>query len=276
MNETQIESFDDQSWKTLVKEFKERIKADNIELGINSVYLSDPEICCKPKYLLLGMEPSSPQRGAETMSFFPLFLHYCAYKYLCGGTFDYYIADFAKGAITGNANDTKAIRYPRWLPLFEKEWRLLGKPKIIAMSKGLYDGLTNPTSMFCFSSVEHICGYVYHYSAGNAAIHLNREYEYVNNNLSSLASYRLDEKEFREFAENKLTELLGPRLGVADWKYRDNVEKTLNGSHERERVFPLYGYQFEQVAKGGKIPHRNQARRTFNILSSNQPTGGIK
>jgi len=38
-----IESFDDQNWKTLVEEFKKKVESNNRELGMNSLYLSDPE-----------------------------------------------------------------------------------------------------------------------------------------------------------------------------------------------------------------------------------------
>ena len=249
-----IKSFDDQDWKNLVSEFKERVEKDK-KLGIDSVFLPNPEICPNPDYILVGMEPSTPRE--DRINFFPLFLHYCAHKYLCRGEFKYYITDLGKGAMpTEVAKNTREKRYPVWLPLFEKEWELLGKPKIIVMSSEIY--------------YKHIKGrfenkkdkdggrpdYVLHYSTANCS-HLITEYKkYI---LPQSNSYKLDEAEFKEFVDKlkdhlKRNEHLGPKYEAA-LNNSELMEETLNMPNNREIVFPLYSFDFEQVAKGKKIPH---------------------
>ena len=252
-----IKSFDDQDWKNLVSEFKERVEKDK-KLGIDSVFLPIPEICPNPKYLLLGMEPSTPEKDEKTrMNFFPIFLHYCAYKYLGEKGFNYYISDFAKGAMPPpDARRTENERYPEWLSLFEKEWKLLGEPEIIVMGKTMYD-IIKIKFNGKFSGVNKIRGYLYHYD-GRGPIYVRKDYDYIiNKNPSELNSYNLKEAELREFAE-KLKERLGPRCILSPAGYEDLIEHSLKRPTERGGIiFPVYSYAFERVSKGEKILHYN-------------------
>jgi len=259
MDKTPIKSFGDPSWTDLVSRFEKRVDSDNQELKakLNKplVYMSNPEICCNPKYLLLGMEPSNPREGAETVSFFPIFIHYCAYKYLCGEKFDYYITDLAKRRAADKEKQEE--RYSKWLPLFEEEWCLLGKPKIIVMSREVYKKIKygfkdEKGKSHKFSNAEYICDYVYHYSSRYPK-YLTGEY---NEYSSKLATYKLDEGELEKFAK-KLEEHLGPKPEISSDYYKNNIKETLEDEHHRKTVFPVYRYDFEHVAKGERIPHNN-------------------
>jgi hypothetical protein len=192
-NKTTQHNFDEEieGWSDFMKECYARAERDKKELSkklgkeIEYLFLPNPEskichnpeICPKPKYLFLGMEPGTPDGRT---CFFPLFLHYCAYKYLCGENFNYYITDLAKGAMQPEyANETKKERYPVWLPLFAKELNLLGKPEIIAIGKTMYDGMIN--GFEDCSGKKHKFGrvqnWIRHYSKGAAFIFMKKEYE---------------------------------------------------------------------------------------------------
>ena len=251
MSETPIENFDDPRWKGLISDFKERVELDKQDLGIKSDFLYNLEICPKPKYLLLGMEPGKPEpeKGAGTTCFFPIFLHYCAYKYLCGGEFKYYISDLAKGAMdTKEANENREKRYLKWLPLFEREWKLLGKPEIIVMSKGLYDMLDKNGYRRNLNIRDD--NYILHYSP-LAASHLDKEYDKYIQPQSH--PHKFEEKELRDFAD-KLKQHLGPGCDVTSAYYELEIKRA-NTPYRKEKVFPLYSYDFEQVVNGKKIPH---------------------
>jgi len=251
MSETPIESFDDPRWKGLISEFKKRVELDNQDFGIKSEFLYNLEICPKPKYLLLGMEPSKPEpeKGEGTTCFFPIFLHYCAYKYLCGGEFKYYISDFAKGAMdTEDAKKNRTKRYKGWLPLFKREWELLGKPEIIVMSKGVYNMLDKKGYRRNLNIRDD--NYILHYSP-LAASHLDKEYDKYIQPQSH--PHKFEEKELRDFAD-KLKQHLGPGCDVTSAYYELEIKRA-NTPYRKEKVFPLYSYDFEQVVNGKKIPH---------------------
>jgi len=256
MGEKPIKSFDDQRWLDLVEEFNNRVEADNLESpGINSVYLPNPEICPNPDYLLLGMEPGEYREEAEVVTFSHISIHYCAYKYLCNNEFKYYITDLAKGAMSSKkAESTQTKRYSKWRPLFEKEWRLLGTlgtPKIIAMGPTVYNKIKSKFKGIKDKNGNPICDYVYHYTENyQNNTYLRAEYEKYK---SELDDYKLDETELREFAE-KLKKHLGKYEATID----DSLNATLNNVHRRDIVFPLYSYQFKQVADGKNIPHRKK------------------
>jgi len=307
MNETPIESFDDSRWLSLISRIEEQVKSDKEYLvkefrdkvnpneqklkakldELDKEYLFPrvyPEICCKPEYLLLGMEPSGPREGAEKVSFFPLFIHYCAYKYLCKKEFDgnscnncnrksnckgkfrYYITDLVKRRKTDIEKDQKEeLRWSKWLPLFKDEWHLLGEPKIIVMSKMVYDKIKNE---FKDKNGKTICDFVYHYTDDptKKSYKLLKE-EYDKYILSQSNSYKLNETELEEFAK-KLEEHLGSKPEISLGHYKKMINDTLYNEYHREIVFPVYSYQFEQVAKGEEIPHikRQQEKEFFKAL----------
>jgi len=217
----------------------------------------NPEICPEPKYLLLCPEPGSPQEGIRTACFFPPFLHYCAYKYLCDEKFDYYITDLSKGAMEkGYVDKTKKERYPVWLSLFEKEWKLLDRPKIIAVGSTLYDGMMNGFKDCNGKKHKFGCvqSYIFHFTTGKGASRMKEEYENIKRIFPKLDSYRLEESELKKFA-NILKEHLNLERCNVDSDYYEFLIKDSLKSHYRDIVFPVYRYNFEQFIEKGNIIH---------------------
>jgi hypothetical protein len=69
-------------------------------------------------------------------------LHFCAYKYLCNESMDYYITDISKGAMTSDdARKEKTQRYKRWRSLLQYEIELVSKnqqTRIVAIGRSGY------------------------------------------------------------------------------------------------------------------------------------------
>jgi hypothetical protein len=291
---------DIKGWNEFLVECEQRIKDDEKELlkkfnreikTIEFKFLRDPEICPKPKYLLLAMEPL-PKKGEEEeeVNFFPLFLHYCAWKYLRDknheGDFDYYITDLAKGTMSSlklNENyitdiakkikekqekkkplediqkeikekiqkEIKDDRYLAWLPLFEKEWELLSKPKIIVISKELHDKLK---SIFCLKFVSYICGYVKHYTRGGGAIHMDKEYKDIEKYaFPNLVSYKPNEEDLDKFKDKMKKHLDPKRYNTSNFFKNYGVDFALQKNNET--AFAVYRHNFEQLLKNGNIIH---------------------
>ena len=280
-----IESFEDANWKIFIEDCKARVNKDNTEklydngtknfiekFKYEAEFLHNPEICHRPKYLLLGMEPSKPQEeeGAGEVSFFPLFLHYCAWKYLCGKEFHYYITDFAKGAMpVKNAKDKKEhiriadesrnIRFPEWLQLVEREWKLLGKPEIILIGKYVYDWRDKINNKLKIKKSLSNCdirkgNFIYHYTTNRTA-QLKKEYDYIKEKMSiNLDKYKFEEKELRDFLDI-LKKHLNGKCAVKPEYYEKLIEDLLKKAHWKDKVFPLYCYDFEQLKSRELIPH---------------------
>lgn len=157
-----------------IKKCKQRIEIDLIEFGIKSVFLPNPVICIKPSFCLIGMEPSVNVGGFEKVkeninrgyknflhSEQDFILHYCAYKFLCNGSYNYYITDLSKGAmLTKDAKINRIERYMKWLPLLQDELKLLGNPLTIAIG----DTLVKILNKLNFNTDFHIT----HYSWSNS------------------------------------------------------------------------------------------------------------
>jgi hypothetical protein len=134
---------------------EDRVPQDNEDFGITSFYLPNPFFTDAPKWCLVAMEPSL---GGMTPEEFQLqldrgflnflwsegdfILHYCAFTFLCGQSFDYHITDISKGAMkTAVANSRRSERYGNWLALLKNELRLLNNPRLIAIGSSAGDYL---------------------------------------------------------------------------------------------------------------------------------------
>lgn len=255
-------------WKGYISKCKKRVHLDNTEklydnkkrtfvekFGSEAVFLSNLEICSKPKYILLAREPSLPQKGAETVCFFPLHLHYCVWKWLCGGNFNYYITDLAKGAMLVDvARKTENERYPVWLPLFEEELNLLKPEKIIFIThsnatQGLLQNLEK-----LGKSLKKPCtlNSLIHYSNRNPQI--SKEYNHFKiEKMGYLPAREAFEAELRNFAKVLKEHLNQDRCNVADDYYETLINASLHAT--QRKVFAVYRYCFEQLKLKGKIPH---------------------
>ena len=105
MHET-MKTFADPRWKALIEKFEKRIEADIKEFDLDwSTYVELPEICSKPEFCLISMEPGpgKDRKKPEYRNFIAnkrdFILNYCAYHYLGAKGPNYQITDMAKGGI---------------------------------------------------------------------------------------------------------------------------------------------------------------------------------
>jgi len=157
----------------------EKQAAEDRKNGFDTTFFPSVVTCKKPKFCLIAMEPSLQGEKSEQIEkdvrngrrvFFPHTVAYCAWRYLCGKKYDFYITDLDKGVKSVKAaSGTKKERWTNWLPLLEKEFDLLGNPPItISLGHGLYDFL-------CENGIK-IGHKIQHYSEVNEK-NLRRDYE---------------------------------------------------------------------------------------------------
>jgi len=245
-----MQSFKDPKWKAFVEKCRKRVSDDNKELGINSVFLPQPEICCKPKVLIIAMEPGmgSKEKIEKLVKeghkgFVHFVIDYCAHKHICGGKFQYQLVDFCKGAMTiKDANKNRAKRYKNWLPLLKEEWELLGKPPIIAVGKGICNTINKMAKQEPGIGLK-IDNYIIHYSK-QAAGYRKKEYDY----------FKL--KTCNTKAEMKKTiEKLLKLLGFKEPFIQKTWGETINKDSNKKQLIALYRHNFEDFKSNGKIRH---------------------
>jgi hypothetical protein len=272
---------DIEGWSEFLTEFKQRIKDDenelrqkfNKEIKIECGFMRNPEICPKPSYLLLGMEPTISEKLLSLeypvpICYFPLFVHYCVYKHLCSEKFDYYITDLAKGAMSLKLNEDyikkeiQDYRYKAWLPLFIKEWKLLGKPKIIVIGKELYDKFQNGNILSKIEGIEiirkNIHAYIYHYSPGNK--YFPKAYKNQKEVFPELDSYQPNEatiKDLKNFVDKFRNHLDPERYKQPNDDMDTPLGEEKHKSHNK-KVFAVYRYNFEQFLRDRKILHNSK------------------
>ena len=99
-------SFSEQ-YAALECKFKEQVKKDNEDFGIESYFLANVAPKAPVDYVLVAMEPSRPANIASIKNFAvsveDFILHFCAKEYLCKGECErtYHITDLSKGAMCG-------------------------------------------------------------------------------------------------------------------------------------------------------------------------------
>jgi hypothetical protein len=247
-----MQSFKDPKWQAFVKKCKKRVADDNKELGITSIFLPQPKICPKPKVLLIAMEPGMKTKEETeknikegNVGFVHFTIDYCAYKYLCGGKFQYQLVDFCKGAMTAKDAATKRLtRYKNWLPLLKEEWELLGKPPIIAIGKGIYNTI-NKISKEKLGFKLKIHNYIIHYS-GVANKYRQKEYDHFK--LNSHLPNENAKAEMRKTIE-KLLKANGINAREEKW------EKIIKRDIKRSQLLAIYKHNFEDFKIRGKIHH---------------------
>jgi len=252
-----IESFQDTKWQDFIKDCKKQVENDNNdkELNINSVFLPNPEICHKPEYCLIAMEPRDSNLailedningGYKNFieGYEELIIHYCAYHYLGKPGFNYYITDLIKGSMTSDdAERSREILRPRWHPLLEKEMDLLGNPIRIAVGVGVYDYINGTTLK--------AKDYILHYSDANRGSRTS-EYNHLNKVAPPLLDSEIDEKKIREFVSDFIRHL--------GYRRHDRVTRILGegvrlSEARKKYIYALYRHNFESLTKNGKIVH---------------------
>lgn len=227
---------------------KQRVSIDRDKFGVDSEFLPNPEICLRPSFCLIGMEPSVKKGGLEQTrldiqqgyknflhSEEDFILHYCAYTFLCNGLYDYNITDLAKGAMpTEYAKRTARARYPEWLPLLRSELKLLGNPKTIAIGNGLADQL----EFLGFKTDYRIL----HYSWSNSKWIRNA---YARINSHSPACYFTGiETTLKAFSEE-----LMKRVGYSEQMREARLSKLFHRPLPlwKMALLALYKYEFQQI-----------------------------
>jgi hypothetical protein len=101
----EMKTFNDPRWEVLIESFRKRIQEDRKYFRCWSTYVKLPEICPKPEFCLISMEPGpgKDRDEPEYRNFIAnkrdFILNYCAYHYLGAKGFNYQITDMAKGGI---------------------------------------------------------------------------------------------------------------------------------------------------------------------------------
>ena len=146
-------SFSEQ-YAALECKFKEQVKKDNEDFGIESCFLANVAPKAQVDYVIVAMEPSRPANIDSIKNFAvsveDFILHFCAKEYLCKGECErtYHITDLSKGAMrVSDASSSPALRYERykrWYPLLCEEIKLVARPNapIIPVGHVVRDFLT--------------------------------------------------------------------------------------------------------------------------------------
>ena len=146
-------SFSEQ-YAALECKFKEQVKMDNEDFGIESCFLANVAPKAPVDYVLVAMEPSLPANIDSIKNFAvsveDFILHFCAKEYLCKGECErtYHLTDLSKGAmLVSDASSSPALRYERykrWYPLLCEEIKLVARPNapIIPVGYVVRDFLT--------------------------------------------------------------------------------------------------------------------------------------
>lgn len=182
------EAFDDK-YDCLEERMKHQVLIDEEEHGLKCVYLPNIRPVGKVDYILVALEPIIATRnkindkekfrrfvelckgGFKNFIWSPndAVLHFCAYKYLCNESMDYYITDISKGAMTSDdARKEKTQRYKRWRSLLQYEIELVSKnqqTRIVAIGRSGY-----PSRIIASNRVgmgKPVARKILHYSENN-------------------------------------------------------------------------------------------------------------
>ena len=169
-------SFSEQ-YAALECKFKEQVKKDNKDFGIDSCFLANVAPKAQVDYVLVAMEPSRPANIANIKNFAvsveDFIVHLCASEYLCKGEGEgerertYHITDLSKGAMrVSDASSSPALRYERykrWYPLLCEEIKLVARPNapIIPVGYVVRDFL-------CVQKMSDLKNEILHYSQSAA------------------------------------------------------------------------------------------------------------
>jgi len=225
--------------KDLENDFYKMVIGDSKIDQIQSFYMPNPPICTKPKFCLIGMEPSLKwmeieERQVENPSSFPeklrfermnflfseedFILHYCACYFLCKGEYKYYVTDISKGAmLTKNAGKQRTERYQRWLPLLKEEMQILGNPIIISIGKA-------PAEFLQKNEVKTQDS-IMHYSSQNSgrfkldytAFEDKESLQHIHHELRAFSIKLLEHLQFPSELLNKKVDRIF-QDGLTDWK----------------------------------------------------------
>ncbi|MGA9116118.1 MAG: hypothetical protein WB626_05030 [Bacteroidota bacterium] len=159
----------------LERSFKARIKRDNQQFAIKSIYLPNPVFSESPRICVVAMEPAVRQSQVDGlphdkkkqsfMNFLAtvqdFILHYCLYL-RCGKSFEYYITDISKGAMTlRDARKKRDERYKGWIPLLRRELSAFGNPPLVSFG-------SRPLSILRQEYGSEHVEYLMHHSLNNA------------------------------------------------------------------------------------------------------------
>jgi len=253
----EIKPFNDPRWNILINKFKEKIQEDNKHFKYDSTYVELPEICFKPEFCLISMEPG-PGNGDKEIKYRnfiankrDFILNYCAYNYLGTKGFNYQITDMAKGGISiKEAKETQSERYNSWKELLNEELELLGNPKIIFIGKGLYE--QNIKKKYLDVKDDF---YILHHSGANTK-HVNNYYN--EKNLKNQEKLDDNIKDDVKKIAKKLMKAHNYSIELEDEILNKYFKKDF--TEQDKRLIIVYKYKFEQITKEEKNEERNQRR----------------
>ena len=158
----------------LTLRFEDRVRQDNTEFSIRSIYFPNPVLSDSPRMCLVAMEPAVREYKQDSLkdeiregyvNFVctpeDIILHYCLYI-SSGSTFNYHITDLSKGAMTlAEARKRRRERYKNWLPLLKEELTHFRNPQLLSFGCG-------PESFLKKTKDFETLGYMMHHSRNNS------------------------------------------------------------------------------------------------------------
>ena len=215
----------------LEKKFIEQVDKDkdNPKYQLTeSHYIPNPYLTSKPKFVLVALEPNLGalkfKKQIEFLSSFRNFLlHYCSFKFLCSGKFDYHFTDISKSAMASKEANVKGIRkdiYQNWLPLLKEELQILSdteQPKVISIgnaAKGYLENGKEPIEVF-FN--------VLHYGNNNDGRfkkyfeeHFINETQYFDKLFNEVKNFAIHLMEYLNFTEEEKQDRFSADFGMFD------------------------------------------------------------
>jgi hypothetical protein len=224
---------------------EDRVRQDNFNFGINSIYVPNPVLTETPEWCLIAMEPSLSgmlpeffQRRIDNgfLNFLwsegDFILHYCAYTFLCKGRFKYHFTDISKGAMnTGIANSKRRERYANWIAIIKDELRLFEAPCLI--------GVGGQASDFLRKYDFPILGSIMHYSQNNNARF--RDYYLRYPNASMANGIHKGIKTFTEGLLDRLNYEAGLKRSILDRVFNEELPAWKKG------MFISYADSFSDI-----------------------------
>jgi len=242
--------FNGKEWTDFIEKCRDRVKLDNKEFGIYSVFLPNPNICpnpeChNPRYCLIAMEPKDDKNRLRELEndldgyqnfiegYKELILHYCAYHHLGEKGFNYYITDISKGSMTmADAERSREKRWFEWRELLKEEINLLRNGNditIIPIGKDVQDFVEE---LWSKNHKVRVADYILHHSRRNLGSIYDNPY-----------CEKIDEEELKVFVD-----LFVKHLNY--YKRKDDVDNVLvekKGVTQVSKFYAYYRHKFQSI-----------------------------
>ena len=229
-------------------------------------YLPNPVFTRRPKYFIVWQEPAFRENDLKWIkdgylnslfNFTDFIVHYCAFRFLCGNNYDYYMTDLSKGALKPkDAQKKREKRYEDWRKVLEKEYEYFVEPVLIAMgtrvNKTLQDFGMSSELCFLHTSGQNNGRFVSEYSRHKSPARLSSELK----------------KNVKAFANDTM----GKKL-----EYTGEMRATIMGRLESTEVGPAHmGRYLYYKSKFSELSTLQSTRRAQRFVSVSEDWTQIK